>query len=57
MTDFFIWFWTVMIFASIAWYALLLFYVGIKGGYEIIVMARTLSKRSDAEDSSAPSEP
>ena len=57
MTDFFIWFWTVMIFASIAWYALLLFYVGIKGGYEIIAMVRTLSERSDNEDPAPTSPP
>lgn len=50
MRDFFAWFWTVMIFASIAWYALLLFYIGIKGGYEIIALAQTLSKRSDNDD-------
>jgi hypothetical protein len=38
-------FWSLMIFASIAWYGILLFYVGIKGGYEILQMARTLSQR------------
>jgi len=47
MKDFFAWFWTAMIFASIAWYAVLLFLVGIKGGFEIIQMARTLSERTD----------
>ena len=45
MNDPFVWFWTVMIFASVAWYAILLFYVGIKGGYEIVRMAQNLSKR------------
>jgi hypothetical protein len=34
-----------MIFLSIAWYAALLFLVGIKGGCEIIRMARALSDR------------
>jgi len=44
------WFWAVMIFASIAWYAILLFYVGIKGGYEIFQMARTLDQRPEEEE-------
>jgi hypothetical protein len=39
-----------MIFASIAWYATLLFTVGIKGGYEIVHMARSLSRRPKDED-------
>ncbi|MCS7306609.1 MAG: hypothetical protein NZ602_16065 [Thermoguttaceae bacterium] len=33
-------FWAVMIFASIAWYFFLLFYVGVKGGWEIRSMGR-----------------
>ncbi len=45
MNSVFVWFWTFMIFASIAWYGILLFYVGIKGGYEIVRMARDLSNR------------
>ncbi len=45
MNALFTWFWTVMIFASIAWYGFLLFYVGAKGGYEIVVMAKTLGGR------------
>jgi hypothetical protein len=44
------WFWTAMIFASIAWYAILLFYVGTKGGREIIQMVRTLSERPEGQD-------
>jgi hypothetical protein len=39
-----------MIFASIAWYALLLFLVGIKGGYEIVAMARALSAEHNDDD-------
>jgi hypothetical protein len=39
-----------MIFASIAWYAILLFIVGIKGGYEIVRMARSLSQRPEDEE-------
>jgi len=45
-----IWFWAVMIFASIAWYAILLFTVGIKGGYEIVHMARSLSQRPEDKE-------
>ena len=50
MNEFFIWFWTIMIFASIAWYGLLLFYVGVKGGLEIITLAKTLSQRPENAD-------
>jgi len=57
MTDFFVWFWTVMIFASIAWYAILLFYVGVKGGYEIVAMARALSGSSNKADRPPPPAP
>ncbi len=39
-----IWFWTAMIFGSIAWYGSLLFLVGYKGGREVIQMAQNLSK-------------
>lgn len=39
--------WTVLAFTSIAWYAVLLFYVGAKGGREIITMTRTLAARPD----------
>ncbi len=46
MSGFYVWFWTAMIFASIAWYAFLLFYVGIKGGREIFQMARSLAERN-----------
>jgi len=46
MNNLFAWFWTLMIFASVTWYALLLFYVGVKGGYEIMAMVRTLSERN-----------
>ena len=46
MMDLFVVFWTVMIFTSIAWYGFLLFYVGIKGGREIIVLTKTLDQRA-----------
>jgi len=45
-----LWFWTLMIFASIAWYGLLLFYVGFQGGREILQLAKTLTSR-DGESS------
>jgi hypothetical protein len=45
MNDLLIWFWTAMVFSSIAWYAFLLFYVGGKGGYEIVQMTKDLSNR------------
>ncbi len=48
MNRLFMWFWSAMIFSSIAWYALLLFIVGYKGGREIIRMARELAKRHGA---------
>jgi hypothetical protein len=38
-------FWTIMIFASVAWYGFLVFYVGYKGGREIKEMIRALKKR------------
>ena len=40
----FVWFWTAIVFLSIAWYAMLLLYVGAKGGREIVQMTRDLSK-------------
>ena len=47
MTTLFVVFWTVMIFASIAWYGLLVFYVGFKGGREIKAMTKALERRDD----------
>ena len=47
MNDAFLWFWSAMIFASIAWYAYLLFHVGIKGGWDIVRMTRALSARGN----------
>jgi hypothetical protein len=45
MSNCFLAFWTVMIFASIAWYGFLLFYVGFKGGRELREMTRLLDRR------------
>jgi len=53
---FFIAFWTVMVFASIAWYAYLLFHVGIKGSWDILRMIRALSGRPDGNQSPGPKE-
>jgi hypothetical protein len=38
-------FWTLLIFGSIAWYGFLLFYVGAKGGREILHLTRQLGRR------------
>jgi hypothetical protein len=45
MRDVFYWFWTVMIFSSIAWYFFLLFYVGVKGGWEVVRLTEALSNQ------------
>ena len=42
MNDFFIYFWAVLIFASIFWYGFLVFYVGRKAGREIRELTRSL---------------
>ena len=47
MSNVFIVFWSVMIFASIAWYGFLLFYVGFKGGREIKAMTRAFKQRDE----------
>jgi len=44
MNDPFAIFWTVTIFASIAWYGFLLFYVGFKGGHEIRTLTKTFEQ-------------
>jgi hypothetical protein len=40
-------FFTLLIFASIAWYAFLIFYVGFKGGVEVFAMTRRFSDRAE----------
>jgi len=42
MNTIFLYFWIAMIFASIFWYAFLVFYVGWKAGREIRTMTATL---------------
>ena len=54
MDDVFKWFWTVMVFASIAWYAYLLFHVGIRGGWDIYRMMDALSGPSDKSETGEP---
>jgi hypothetical protein len=54
MIDLFLLFWSVMIFASIAWYGFLLFYVGFKGGREIIAMAKAFDQRDAQEKKPKP---
>ncbi len=49
METIFSYFWTLMVFASIAWYVFLLVYVGIKGGAEILQMTRRMSNRPKEE--------
>ena len=38
-------FWAVLIFASIGWYAFLVFYIGLKGGKEIRQMTKVLREK------------
>ena len=45
----FVLFWGVMIFASIAWYGFLIFYVGYKGGREIKTLIRAFEQRDHGE--------
>jgi hypothetical protein len=57
MSEIFKWFWAVMVFASIAWYFFLLFYVGIKGGREIFRLAQSLRQKGGShadKNASAP---
>jgi len=52
MIAIFVLFWTILIFLSITWYGVLLFYVGIKGGKEIRILTKTLTEgeRPETED-------
>jgi hypothetical protein len=44
MTELFVMFWTLVIFLSIGWYGVLLFYVGFKGCKEIRLMTKNLTR-------------
>jgi len=52
MIELFVMFWTLVIFLSITWYGVLLFYVGVKGGKEIRLMAKhlTVTEQPPKED-------
>ncbi len=54
MMDLFLLFWSVMIFASIAWYGFLVFYVGFKGGREIVALTKAFAKRDASAKQSGP---
>jgi hypothetical protein len=54
MIDLFLLFWSVMIFASIGWYGFLLFYIGFKGGREIISMTKAFDQRDAQEKKPGP---
>ncbi len=56
MKDLFLLFWAVMIFGSVAWYGFLVFYIGIKGGREILIMTRTLRQRDGKKQENPPTE-
>ena len=56
MSVLFVVLWTMVILTSVAWYGFLLFYVGIKGGREILELTRTLNDRLETDDPS-PREP
>ncbi|MFH1744406.1 MAG: hypothetical protein ABIH23_35840 [bacterium] len=43
------WFWKIMIYASIAWYAVLVFYIGYRGFADIRQMINTLKERKEQE--------
>lgn len=45
MRTFLVYFWATLIFASIAWYGFLVFYVGAKASREIRDLTRSLSRR------------
>ena len=49
MPTLYIWFWTATVFLAIAWYAIMLLYVGVKGGRELVQMTRDLSKKAGDE--------
>jgi len=43
------WFWRIILYASIAWYALLVFYVGFRGLQDIREMVQILKERKEQE--------
>jgi hypothetical protein len=53
MNELLVAFWTFLIFISLAWYGVLVFYIGVKGGREIGTMIIRLQK--DEKGGSTPS--
>jgi hypothetical protein len=51
MDSFWLWFWTAMIFSSIAWYGFLVFFIGFKGGKEIKTMVKGFEERDKSDKS------
>lgn len=45
ISDPFAWFWMLMILASVLWYTVLLGWLGVRGGREIVRMVRLLGGR------------
>lgn len=54
MPDPFAWFWMLMILASVLWYTVLLGLLGVRGGREIVRMARVLGSRPQPESGQPP---
>jgi hypothetical protein len=46
--------WTLLVFLSIAWYAGLLFYIGFKGGKEILQMIKDLAAKETTPENPRP---
>ncbi len=47
MSDPMVLFWTLMIFASLAWYGFLVFYIGAKGGRELWELTKKFKERDE----------
>jgi hypothetical protein len=56
MSAFLPWCWTAILILSITWYAVMIVYVGLKGGVEIMRMTRTLAERHENGPPAAPRE-
>jgi hypothetical protein len=46
-------FWSFLIFISLAWYGVLVFYIGVKGGREIGTMITRLQKNEKGDETPA----
>lgn len=51
MNAIFILFWALLVFGSILWYGILVFYVGFAAGWEIRAMTRSLGRDSASRSS------